>query len=119
MIKRQFTINHCSLLIPYKIAILRSNRKLAALNNENCEEQPRSNLAENSLVPRSEKNYITQFSEDIEGGLTKKLSQEFSGTKNRILGALSRLDDFLLNPLIQGHSGTAPETSRNTLRTNE
>ena len=27
-------------------------------------------------------------------------------------GALARFDDFLTNPLIQGHSGTAPETSQ-------
>ena len=31
--------------------------------------------------------------------------------------ALACLDDFLINPLIQGHSGTAPKMSRNTLRT--
>ena len=43
------------------------------------------------------------------------MSQEFSRTENRILGALARLDDFLTNPLIQGHSGTALETSRNVL----
>ena len=41
------------------------------------------------------------------------MSQEFSRTENRILGALARLDDFLMNPLIQGHSGAAPETSQN------
>ena len=41
------------------------------------------------------------------------MSQEFSRTENRILGALGRLDYFLTNSLIQGHSGTAPETSRN------
>ena len=28
-------------------------------------------------------------------------------------GAIARLDDFLANPLFQGHSGTAPETSQN------
>ena len=59
------------------------------------------------------KFYITQVFEEIEGRLTKKLSQEFSRTENCILGALAGLDDFLLNPLTQGHSGTAPETSRN------
>ena len=32
-------------------------------------------------------------------------------TKNRMLGALSRLEDFLMNLLIEGHSGTALETS--------
>ena len=40
-------------------------------------------------------------------------------TENRILGALARLDDFLKNPLIQGHSGTAPETFRNTFSTGQ
>ena len=93
----------------------RSKRKLAALNTENCEEHPGSNLAQNSNVPRSQEDYITQLSEEIEGRVTKKLSQEFSRTENRILGALARLDDFFMNPLIQGHSGTAPETSRNVL----
>ena len=91
----------------------RNKRKLAALNKENREEHPRSNLAQHSNVPRSEEDYITQVSEEIEGRVTKKLSQEFSKTENRILGALARLDDFLTNPLIQCHSGTAPETSRN------
>ena len=33
--------------------------------------------------------------------------------ENHRLGALAGLDDFLMNPLIQGHSGTTPETSRN------
>ena len=91
----------------------RNKRKLVALNKENCEEHPRSNVASNSNDPRSQEDYITQVSEEIEGRVTKKLSQEFSRTENRILGALARLDDFLMNPLLQGHSGTTPETSRN------
>ena len=97
----------------------RIKRNLAALNKENCEEHPRSNLAQNSNVPRSQEEYITQVSEEIEGRVTKKLSQEFSRTENRILGAFERLDDFLLNPLIEGHSGTTPEMSRNALSTNQ
>ena len=101
------------------MATFRNKRKLAALNEEICEEHPRSNLAQNSNVPRSQENYITQVSEEIEGRVTKKLSQEFSRTQNRIFGALARLDDFLMNPLIQGHSGTAPETSRNALSTSQ
>ena len=91
----------------------RNKKKLAALNKENCEEHPRSNLVQNSNVPRSQEDYITQVSEENEGRVTKKLSQQFSRTENRILGALARLDDFLMNPLLQGHSGTTPETSRN------
>ena len=101
------------------MATLRNKRKLAAINKENCEQHPRSNLAQNSNFPRSQEDYITQVSEEIEGRVTKKLSQEFSRTENRILGALARLDDFLMNPLIQGHSGTAPDTSRNAFSTSQ
>ena len=97
----------------------RNRRKLAALNKENCEEHPRSNLAENSNVPRSQEDYINQVSEEIDGRVTKKLSKEFSRTENCILGALARLDHFLMNPLIQGHSGTTPETSRNVFSINQ
>ena len=93
----------------------RNKRKLAALNKENCEDYPRSNLASISNVSRSQEDYITQVSEEIEGRVTKKLSQEFSRTETRILGALARLDDFLMNPLLQGHSGTTPEASRNVI----
>ena len=101
------------------MATLKYKRKLAAMNKENCEEHPRNNLAENSNVLRSQEDYITQVSEEIEGRVTKKLLQEFSRTENRILGALARRDDFLMNPLIQGHSGAAPETSRNAFDTNQ
>ena len=97
----------------------RNKRKLAALNKENCEEHPRSYLVQNSNVARSQEDYITQVSEEIEGRVTKRLSQEFGRTENRILGALARLDDFLMNPLLQGHSGTTPKTSRNVFSINQ
>ena len=96
-----------------------NKRKLAALNKENCEEHPRSNLAQNSSAPRSQEDYITQVSEEIEGRVTKRLSKEFSRTENRILGALARLDDFLMNPLLPGCSGTTPEPTRNTSGINQ
>ena len=92
---------------------------MAALNKKKCEEHHRSNLAQNCNVPRSKEDYITQVSEEIEGRVTEKLSQEFSRTQNRILCALARLDDFLVNPLVQGHYGIAPETSRNTFSMNQ
>ena len=97
----------------------RNKRKLAALNKENCEEHPRSNLAQNSSAPRSQEDYITQVSEKIEGRVTKRLSKEFSRTENRILGALARLDDFLMNPLLPGGSGTTPEPTRNASGINQ
>ena len=115
------TIKYLSLkdTFPVEMTTLRNKKKLAALNKENCEEHARSNLAQISIVPRSQENYITQVSKEIEGRVTKKLSQEFSRTKNRILGALARLDDFPMNPLIQGNSETAPETSRNAFSTSQ
>ena len=97
----------------------RNKRKLAALSKENCEENPRNNLARNSSVPRSQEEYITQVSEEIEGRVTKRLSKEFSRTENCILGALARLDDFLINPLLPGYSGTTPEPTRSALGNNQ
>ena len=97
----------------------RNKRKLAALNKENCEEHPRSNLAQKSNVPRSQEDYINQVSEEIEGSVTKRLSKEFSRTENHKLGALARLDDFFMIPLLQGHSRTTPEPSRSALRTSQ
>ena len=73
----------------------RNKKKLAALNKGNCEEHPMSNLAQNSSAPRSQEDYITQVSEDIEGRVTKGLSKEFSRTESRILGALAQLYNFL------------------------
>ena len=97
----------------------RNKRKLAALNRENCKEHPRSNLAQNSSAPRSQEDYITQVSEEIEGRVTKRLSKEFSKTENRILGALARLDGFLMNPLLPRYSGATPEPTRSALGINQ
>ena len=57
--------------------------------------------------------YITQVSEEIGGRVTKKLSQEFSRTESLILGALSELDEFFLNPQVRTCSETVTGTSRN------
>ena len=93
------------------MATLRNKKKLAASDKENCKEHPGSNVAQNSNVPRSQ--------DEIEERVIKKFSQELSRAENRILGALARLDDFLMDPLIQGHSGTSPETSCNALITDQ
>ena len=50
---------------------IRNKKRLAALNKENCEEHPRSNMAQNSKIPRSQEDYITQVSKEIEGTITK------------------------------------------------
>ena len=96
------------------MATLRNKRKLAAVKRETQEEHPRNGQSRNTSVPRINEEYITQLSVEIEGRVTKKLSQEYSRTESRILGTLSKLDEFLLNQQIRMHSGTVPETFRNT-----
>ena len=76
-------------------------------------------MAQNSTAPRSQEDYITHISEEIEGRVTKKLSKSSVEKKIRILGVLARLDDFLMNPLLPGHSGTTPEPSQNALNTSQ
>ena len=88
----------------------RNKKKLAAKNKENYEEHPRSNLVQNSNVPRSQVDYITQVSEEIEGRVTKKLSKEFSRTENRILSALAlRMNEPANSGPFRNHSGDVPE----------
>ena len=101
------------------MATLRNKRKLAAVIRETQEEHPRNGQSRNTPVPRINEEYITQVSEEIEGRITKKLSQEFSRTESRILGALSKLDEFLLNQQITTHSETVPGTFRNTNMENQ
>ena len=101
------------------MAILRNKKKLAVLNKENGEEHPGRNVVQNSNAPRSQEDYITQIFVEIEVIVTTKLFQGFSKTENRILGALSRLYDVFMSPLIQGHSGIALEMSQNAYGTNQ
>ena len=96
------------------MATLRYKRKLAAVTLETQEEHPRNSQSRNTSVFRNNEEYITQVSEEFEGRVFKKLSQELSRTESRILGALSKLDGFLLNPQIRTHSLTIPGTFRNT-----
>ena len=96
------------------MATLRNNRKLAAVSRETQEKHPRDGQSRNTSVPRIKEEYFTQVFEEIEGRVTKKLSQEFSRRESRILSALSKLYEFLLNPQIRTHSGTVPGTFRNT-----
>ena len=95
------------------MATLRNKRKLVAVTRETQEEHPRNGPSQNTSVPRINEEYITEVCEEIEGKVTKKLS-EFSRTESRILGALSKLDEFFLNPQIRTHSRTVPGTFRNT-----
>ena len=96
------------------MATLRNKRKLAAVTRETQEVNPRNGQSRNTSVPRINEEYIAQVSEEIEGRVTKKLFREYSRIKSRILGALTKLDEFLSNQQIHTHFETVPETFRNT-----
>ena len=89
---------------------MRNKRKLVAVARETQKEHPRNGQSWNMSVPRINQEQITQLYEEIEGKVTKKLSQEFIRIDSRILDALSKLNEFLLNPQIRTHSGTVPGT---------
>ena len=70
------------------MAALRNERKLAAVTRKTQEEHPRNGQSRNTSVPRINEEYITQVSEQIEGKVTKKLSEESKRTEARNLGAV-------------------------------
>ena len=95
------------------MATLRNQRKLEAMAWE-TQKYPRNNQLKNPAVPGIIEDYIAQVPEEIEVKVTKKLSQAFSRTESRILGALSKLDEFLLNTQMRTFYGTTPGAIRNT-----
>ena len=95
------------------MATLVNKRKLAALSRE-TPENTRNSQSRNAIDQEMAQEYISQVSEEIEGRVTKKFSKEFSRTECRILGALSKLDEFFLNPQVRICSVAVPGTSRNS-----
>ena len=95
------------------MATLRNRRNLAAMVRE-TQEYPRINQSQNSAAPRITEDFIAQVSKEIKWKPTTKLSQEFSGRESCILGALSNLDEFLLNPQKRTFSGITPGTFRDS-----
>ena len=94
------------------MATLRNKRKLAAVSRE-TPEGSRSSRGQKVLDPELTQDYISQVSEEIEGRVTKKLFKEISKTESGILGALSKLDEFLLNTQVRTCSVAVQGTSRN------
>ena len=94
------------------MATLRNKRNEAAVCRE-TRANTRNSQSQNTLDPGMAQEYISKVSDEIEGRVSRKLSKEFSQMESRILGALSKLDDFLLNPQVRTCSGSVPGTSRN------
>ena len=94
------------------MATLRKKTKIATVSRE-TPKNTRSIQSQNTFDPKMAQKYISQVSEEIEGRITKKLSKEFSRTESCILGAMSKLHEFLLNPQARTCSAAVPGTSRN------
>ena len=92
------------------MATLRNKKKLAAVSIK-TPESTRNSRAQNTLDPELTQEYSSQVSEEIEMRVTKKLSKEFSETETPILGAMSELDEFLLNPQVRTCSVAVPGIS--------
>ena len=112
---KQFSLQYCQAFFPlHKDGIVKKETKNGSCFKSNTEERPRNSQSPNTSVPWINDKNITKVSEQIEGRVTKKLSQELSRTESRNLGALSKLYEFLLNPQIRTpsrkpfreHSGT-------------
>ena len=93
------------------MAALRNKRKLADVS-KGTQENTKNSQAQDTFIPEMTEDHITHVSEEFGGKVTKKLSQEFSRTESRILVALSRLDEYLLNPQVRTCSVAVPGTSR-------
>ena len=94
-----------------------NERKLAAVSRRTAE-STRNSKGQNTLDPELTQDCISQVSEEIKGRVTKKLSKEVSRTESGILGALSKLDEFPLNPQVRTCSVAVPGTSRNNVSGN-
>ena len=104
------------------MATFRNKRKLAAVARETQEERLRNGRSRNTSVPRINEEYITQVSEEIESRFTKKTVPGIQQDSSPILGALSKLDEFLLTleptgtDTLRNRSGTQTWKTRNQMR---
>ena len=101
------------------MATLSNKTERAAVNKNSQEEHPRNNMSWDTNYRRVYDDYITQVSEGVERRVTIKLSQEFGGRQDRILGALSKLDNFILSSQERVQSRNVPVTSLNYDRENQ
>ena len=105
------------------MATLRNKRKRSAVSRA-TRENIRNRQSQITPNPEMAQEHISQVCEEIEERVTNKLSKDFSRIESRILGALSKLEEFLLNPQVQTcsvavpgmeHPGTAAQKTRNPL----
>ena len=82
-------------------------------------EKTRNSQAKNIFDPGKAQEHISQVSEENERRVFKRFSKEISREESRILCALPKLDDCLLNPQIRTCSIAVPGTSGNNCSLNQ
>ena len=95
--KVQFSLHNLQSFSLKNMATLRNKGKLAAILRE-TPENTRRIQSQNTFHPGMAEEYISQVSEETAGRVSKKPFTEFSCRDSRILGALSKFHDLLLNP---------------------
>ena len=94
------------------MASLGKRKELAAVSRE-ASENTNNSQSQNTVDPEMAQEFIHQVFEKFYDRVTKKLSKDFIRMESRILGALSILDEFILNAQVRTCSLAAPGTSRN------
>ena len=92
---------------------LRHKRNIAAVSTETPENTKKVSY-KTHLIREWLKSTSSRFLKGLKGGSLERLSKEFSRMESRILGALSKLDELLLNPQVRTCSVAVPGTSSNS-----
>ena len=101
------------------MATLRKKQKwkLATMARE-TQEYSRNNQVQNSAAPGITENYMAQVSEEIEGRVTNKLSQDFRQDRIPHRGCTVQVKRISLEPtgtdILQNRSGNILERRRRT-----
>ena len=92
--------------------------KLATTNKDKYEDHPRNNQARKRNSPRTVEDYITLVSEEIEGRVTKKLSQKLISTEahfGRLVPSRGISSETTRRGSIRTRSGDIPELKQKKL----
>ena len=100
------------------MATLSYQRKLAAVNRKGQKECLGACISRDT-IPRMNEDDITQVFKETEAIVAHNISLELSRTEHRILGALLKLGEFLLNLLVSVQPGNCPGISRDTCSVNQ
>ena len=110
--KFQFSLHNWQNFSLSVMAILRKKRKVAAVSRKTPENR-RNGQSPNTLDPEVAQDYFARVCEEIERRITKKTFRSIHSDRVTFLVAVSKLDEFFLNPQVRTCSVAVPWTSSN------